>query len=367
MLSELTDSTFSDLLGRLLLVLLVLVLTWLARRLLQAGIPVLTRVLTRRTPTTLDENLLRATTPPLRMAVSVLGLWIAAALLEFAPDIADNINRLMSALLIIALFWAIYRAVDVGVGLVPRLTRSQTAAPSPMFEQKLTLLVRQLGKALVLILVVLELMDHWHYNAEGLLAGLGIGGLAVALAAQDALANLIGYFAIIADEPFVVGETIKVDDKITGTVEQLGFRSSRIRQVDQSLVSVPNKTMANANITNLSRLTKRRLEFTLGLSYESQPGDVLGVVEGIQAMLRDNPLVEPDSIVVQVAGFGTRSIDVLVACFVRLPDFNQYLAFRHQINFQVLQMMADRNVQTAAPVYDVLLRSTTEMPAAPES
>jgi MscS family membrane protein len=222
--------------------------------------------------------------------------------------------------------------------------------------------VAQVAKAIIVVLTITTVMEEWGYNVGGLVAGLGIGGLAVALAAQDALGNLFGYFVILADEPFVVGEYIVVDG-VSGTVEELGLRSTRLRAQDQSLVTVPNKTVANSNITNWSRLSKRRLNMTLGIDLASAPEQVLSAVQSIREMLQQHTLVEPDSVVVQFVDFNNAhgALEIVIICFMKTPVWGDFQAARQDINLKIMDILQAHKVSLAVPTSTL---SLTQAPSA---
>jgi MscS family membrane protein len=223
-----------------------------------------------------------------------------------------------------------------------------------LLDEKLAQVTRQIGRALLIIFGAAAILEQWQFNVAGLVAGLGIGGLAVALAAQSTLANLFGYFMILADEPFRVGDWIVFGD-VSGGVEAIGFRSTRIRAIDQSLVTVPNNTLMNANITNWSRLVKRRFTLMLSLSLYSTPDQVLAVVNGIRDMLQAHPRVLKDGLLVQFVALTSKSIDIAIYCFVDEPDYNQFQALTEDINLKIMRVVAASGTGLARTPYDVSL------------
>lgn len=346
----------AETLEKLLAIVGILLLTWIARKLLGSVLPALIRKIAARTNNRINDRLYQIFLPPLRFAVSVIGIWLAILVLELPATVRDIVGRLMSSLLAIALFWAAYRAVELMVDLVLRLGRRTLYASAQREQQqaKLEAVAEQVIKALIVVLAIMVILEEWDYNVGGLVAGLGIGGLAVALAAQDALANLFGYLIILADEPFIVGEYVLIGD-VAGTVETIGFRSTRVRALDQSLVSVPNKTVMNANITNWSRLRKRRLNMTLGIEYKNSPEKVLSVVQAIREMLQTHELVEADSVVVQFIEFNSSSLDIMIICFMKTPNWNDFQAARQDINLKIMHILAERDVEVAFPTRTVYL------------
>ncbi|MBN1200377.1 MAG: mechanosensitive ion channel family protein [Anaerolineae bacterium] len=354
----------SYLLARLLLVLLILVITWLARQIVTAIMPRLVKRFTQRTETQIDDRIVEALRPPLRLLITLFGFWAILLVLEPSEALSDLTNRVMTSLVTAAIFWALYRGADLLIDLFQLVSQRTTRTAAPLIDDKLIIIVRQIGKAIVVLLAFGAIMEAWGYSMSGLVAGLGIGGLAVALAAQDALANLIGYFVILADNPFIVGEYIVLSN-LSGTIESIGFRSTRVRAPDQSLVSVPNNTIMTANVTNWSRLTKRRLDMTLGLSYGSSPGQVLSVVQAIREMLQNHDLVQADSVTVQFVAFSDNSLDVMIICFMKTPAWADFQAAKQDINLKIMDILAERGVEIALPSTNVIIEQpvpTVERP-----
>ncbi len=365
-LREAVGTNTSEALTRLGVIALILLITWLVRWIVLSMIPRLIGKITRRTNTTIDKRLVTIVEPPLHFLITVLGIWLALRVPEFPYGITDVIDRIMSSLVAVAFFWAIYRGVELGMAMLRRVLRRTTTPVSSIADNRLSVAMEQITRATIILFAATTILQTWGYNIGSLVAGLGIGGLAVALAAQDALANLIGYFVILADEPFIVGEFIVMGD-LSGTVEKLGFRSTRVRMLDQSLVTVPNKTIVNSNIRNWSRLSKRRLNMTLGIEYGNAPDAVLSVVQAIREMLMTHDLIEPDSVVVQFTDFGASSLDLMIISFMKTPGWNEFQAARQDINLKIMSLLDERGVGVAFPTHTVILESAAKSGDGPQS
>lgn len=347
------DERAADIIARYFLSFFIILFTFYVLR--GAATYALHRVLrlTRRTERNWDEGIVNAINPPLRLILVLFGIWLALAVLDFDDDVAQLISDIAAILIAIAFFWGIYRLIDAiadGIAVV--------ASRDERIDRNIVRFGRQLAKGLVWIVAFVIVMEQLGYNLNGLLAGLGIGGLAVALAAQETLGNLVGYFAIMADSPFAVGDFI-VTDAGSGSVEHIGFRSTRIRQLDQAIVFVPNGTLAASSITNWTRLSKRRLDMSLGLTYETSGDQILSVVQAIRSMLDGHPRVIADSVFVQFFAFNDSSLDVRIICYINEPDWGAFHAIKEDIYIRMMQILSDRGVDIAFPTRTLMLQGAT--------
>ena len=195
---------------------------------------------------------------------------------------------------------------------------------------------------------VILILQNNGYNVASLIAGLGIGGLAIALAARDTLANFFGSVTIFVDKPFRIGDWIKVAG-VEGTVEEVGFRSTRIRTFYNSLVSVPNSNISNNEVDNLGLREYRRLLTTLNLTYSTTPEQMEAFVEGIKAIVKSNPHFRQDFYEVHFNAFGAHSLDVMIYVFFKVPDWSTELQQKHNFFLEVLKLAKEVGVEFAFP------------------
>jgi MscS family membrane protein len=368
MLTDFLDDNLGEdasaLIARAIVFAVLLLLTWLVRELTTAVLPRFIKRFTSRTENRLDDQIIEAARPPLRFLITVYGAWMAILSLEPSDSVRLTFAQIIDSLVAFGIFWAIYRAVDPAVYVFSRLSRRTISESVPtLLYEKLSQVLRQVAKGLVMVLGFAAIIEAWGYDIAGLIAGLGLAGAAVALAIKDTLANLLGYFVILADEPFEPGEYV-VFDGISGTVEHIGFRSTRIRALDQSLVTVPNNNITNANITNWSRLEKRRLNMTLGLEYHSSSEQILSVVQAIRQMLENHEQVQSDSVIVQFIEFNESSLDIMIICFMTTPVWGEFQAARQDINFKIMEIVDERGVGLAFPSRTLYIQ---ELPPASEA
>jgi MscS family membrane protein len=209
------------------------------------------------------------------------------------------------------------------------------------------LIKRTLG-AFFLVFSILVVFESLGFEVKTFLAGLGIGGLAFALAAQDTIANMFGSFVVVMDQPFYVGEYIRIKDH-EGTVEEIGLRSTRLRTAQRTQIVIPNKTVAAEVITNYTRMPQRRVDTTLGVTYDSDPAKIQLAIGDIRALLRADPGVHQGQIVVSLADFGDSSLRVQILYFTADPDWESHMAVRERLNFGILRACAARGVALEYP------------------
>jgi len=229
-------------------------------------------------------------------------------------------------------------------------------------NQGLLRLLRQTTKVLALVLCLLLGAQNMGMDVASLIAGLGIGGLAFALAAKDTLANLLGSVMIMIDRPFQIGDWI-VAKGAEGTVEQIGFRSTRIRTFYHSVISIPNSELVLANVDNMGMREYRRVTTTLSLTYDTPPERIEAFCEGVKNAIKANPVTRKDYIHVCFSGYGAASLDILVYFFLKVPDWSEELVERQNIYLEILRIADHLSVRFAFPTQTLHLESTPQHPA----
>ncbi|GAG38726.1 unnamed protein product, partial [marine sediment metagenome] len=182
------------------------------------------------------------------------------------------------------------------------------------------------------------------------------------LAAKDTIANLFGSFTIFLDRPFQIGDWVIIDGT-EGTVEDVGFRSTRIRTFYKSLVTLPNSNVAAATIDNMGKRNYRRINLVLGLTYDTPPERMQAFVEGIRAVLQANPRIWHDSYEVYFNNFGDSSLDVLVYCFLNVPSWSEELRQRHNVLMEFLRLASELGVSFAFPTQSLYVESMPDADA----
>ena len=286
-------------------------------------------------------------------------LLVGFPMLDFDPDVEDFVVQATSFVAAVGVIVVAYRAIDIVVDFMAR----RASETDTMLDDTLVPLLRTAMRLFVLVVGILFVLQNLDVNVSSLVAGLGLGGLAIALAAQDTVRNVLGGVTIFADKPFEVGDWIIVDD-IEGTVETVGFRSTRIRTFYNSLVSVPNGVLMDAGIDNMGQRRWRRYKTTLGVGYHTTPDQMQAFVEGIRAIIQANPGMRKDFYIVEFHGFGATSLDILVYCFIDAADWNEELRTRHVLNLDIMRLAESLQVDVAVPTQTL---HVAELPGQPRS
>jgi MscS family membrane protein len=338
---------------RLVLAVLVLLFVWGLRKVLAAIVVAPLRRAAERSQRRWDDVLLDSIVVPARVLIIALGLAIGAEILQVDPITNIFVQHLIRTLVVVALFMAGIRAVDI---IAPSSVRLFGVTGLSISDRLLPFL-RTMMKLLFVALCVLVIVQEWGYDASGLIAGLGVGGLAISLAAQDTIKNLFGFTTIVGDQPFVVGDFIKTND-VEGTVEHVGVRSTRIRQMDQAYVTVPNSVLANSAILNWSRLSKRWINMTLRITYDAHRSDIQTLLERVRDMLKSREHVAPDSVLVSFINFGDAGMEILIRCYILLGDWPEFTAEREQINLDIMKIIEELGLHIAFPARAVYIDTT---------
>lgn len=211
-------------------------------------------------------------------------------------------------------------------------------------------------KFIVLALAFVAMASTWGYDVNGFIAGLGLGGLAFALAAKDLLANIFSGIVIIIDKPFSIGDWIKTSE-MEGTIEDINFRSTKIRAFDQALVTVPNANLVNAPIVNYTNRSMRRITFQMRVRYDT-PGYKLKVcIDTIEKFLRSHPYVDQDTIFVKFDSFGDSGLELFLYFFTTTTVWEEYLAIKQDINFKIMEILEKEGVRFAFPSTSVYVEN----------
>jgi MscS family membrane protein len=240
--------------------------------------------------------------------------------------------------------WGGVRLIDLaGERVVDRLARHGQVAVTPLVVP-----ARRAVKLLVVTIAILVMLDNIGFNVTTLVAGLGVGGIAVALAAQKSLENLFGAVTLFSDQPVRVGDFCRFGESV-GTLEEIGLRSTRIRTLDRTLVVIPNAAFAAQQLENFSLRDKIWYHPTIGLRYETTPDQVRYVLVEVRRMLYAHPRVDPDPARIRFVGFGASSLDFEIFAYVRTRDYGEFLEIAEDLNLRLMDIVERAGTGFAFP------------------
>ncbi len=303
---------------------------------------------------------LRHALQPTSTFVMLLAWWGGLQLLDLGATVMGWIWWAMHIVLAVVGVVAVYRLVDVLAGYF----NARAARTKNRLDDVLVPLAQRTTKVLVIAVGLLFVGSAMGFKIGPLLAGLGVGGLAFGLAAQDTLKNFFGSVNVVLDRPFQVGDWVKIGDA-EGTVEAVGLRSSRIRTFYNSQVTIPNSDIMNATIDNLGRRRYRRISCHLAVTYSTTPEQLDAFCEGVRELIRKHPYTRKDYYHVYVNRFGASSIDILLYCFLETPDWSTELRERHRLFLDIIRLAGRLGVEFAFPTQTIHLHQETGPP--PES
>jgi len=300
-----------------------------------------------------DESLLLAFRGPVKNLFVLVGGYIA--LQNLLPStFSVFINNLFRSGVIVLFASVLYN-------LIIYYTNNE-AAVSQLLNYKIDKIVipffSKMLRFLVVAMAFVVIASTWGYDVNGFIAGLGLGGLAIALAAKDLLANIFSGLVVITSKPFSIGDWIKTSE-VEGTVEDISFRVTKIRAFDRSLITVPNANLVNAAVTNYSRRSARLVSFRLGVVYDTPSTKLKRCVAAIEDLLKSHPGVDQTNILfAKFDAFGNSSLELYVYYYTNTAVFVEYLTIKEDINLKIMEILEREGVERALPSTSVYINQT---------
>jgi MscS family membrane protein len=283
------------------------------------------------------------------LLVCALG-WSSLLFLDLPLGLLNVLHTLLWLLIGGALVWTLFRLVD----LFSAVMEGWAKGTESRYDDLLVPLIRKSLKVLGTVFALVFVASNLGFNVTSLLAGVGLGGLAFALAAQDTVRNFFGSLTVVFDRPFKVGDWVVVAG-VEGTVEEVGVRSTRIRTFYNSLISLPNANLINAHVDNYGERRYRRWNPTLGVTYSTPPAALDAFCEGIRELIRNNQYTRKDYFHVYVKGFGPSSLDIMLYLFFDCPSWDIELQEKHRLSLDILRLSHALGIDFAFPTQTVHL------------
>ncbi len=303
---------------------------------------------TEKTNTKFDDILVEILEHPLTMLVIVLGVYISNTMF-LVPNTAphDFIGAIVSILIIINIAWLVLRLVDTMIVFYirPFVEKSETE-----LDDQLLPILRKGTKLIIIVLTILFILGNFGYDITTLLAGLGVGGLAVALAAQDTVSNFIGSVIIFSDKPFKIKDFIKFGGNM-GTVKEVGIRSTKLETPSGTILVVPNSKLSSEIVENFSQAKTRRIEQTIGITYDTGYKKMENAIKMLEKIAESHKnVIKYD---VKFVEFGAYSLNINMRYWIK--DTSKYRETQHEINMEVKRKFDKQKIDMAFPTQTIYL------------
>jgi len=306
-----------------------------------------------RTTTTIDDELVARLRRPLRLLGTIAVFRLAMPLLELPDERAATIQDILLALLAVGILWGVLRAVDV---FITRATSAPWVSSRPSSRQ-LLLLVGRILKVVFVVIAAVSFLGALGLPIGSLLAGLGIGGIAIAFGAQKTVENLFGAFALGVDQPLREGDFVKLEGDVMGTVESIGLRSTRLRTLDRTMVTLPNGKLSEMRIETFAARDRIRFATVLNLQYGTTSAQVRTVLEGVEKTLREHPKFFAPDCTVRFLGFGESSMNIECVCYFGTSDFEEYRKIREDVLLSIMEIVEKAGSAFAFPTRTIHVAS----------
>lgn len=277
---------------------------------------------------------------------TISGVWsLGIRLLEFDDKALSFLLRAGYVGFTVGVVATVYVLVDILKIYLEKFAKES----ENKFDDILVPLVTKTLKTFVILIGIIFIGNSLTLDMKSILAGMGIGGIAFALAAKDTISNLFGSLTVLLDRPFRIGDWVLIDGNIEGTIEEVGLRSTRIRTFYDSQITLPNGRLTNAHIDNYGQRTYRRLSTKLGVQYDTPPEKLEAFCEGIRQLIAAHPYTRKDSFHVYFNSFGDSALEVLLYVFWRVPDWSSELNEKHRLLMDILRLGNEMGVSFAFP------------------
>ncbi|RMF07752.1 MAG: mechanosensitive ion channel family protein [Alphaproteobacteria bacterium] len=347
--------------GQILVALAILLVFVALRRLIAHFIINRLKAWARRTQSEFDDEVIDALERPLSFVPVVIGVFLATQYLEPQGAAASFVGNLNRSLVAFAMFWALYRLVEPFSYVIGHLQDIFT-------ESMLSWLIKAM-KAGFVVLGGATILEIWGIAVAPLIAGLGLFGVAVALGAQDLFKNLIAGIFILGERRFQPGDWIRVEGVVEGTVEVIGFRTTRIRRFDRAPEFVPNSKLSDNVVTNFSEMTHRRIFWMIALEYRTSLDQLRQIRDAIEAyVLEDDAFAHPPEVptFVRIDRFNDSSIDIMLYCFTRTTVWGEWLEIKERLACKIKEIVEGAGAGFAFPSQSVYVETWPEVEGRPE-
>ena len=326
-----------------LTVTLALIVMLVAARLLVAIVTPVLSWIARRSRWSWDDVVVKASAGPLCLLLAVQILRFVLPWLKIPDEGSQLLGGLTTALTTVAVLWGGFRLVDVSVSV---LISRPWVADRPT-TRSLLAISRRFAKVVIVLLSAIAVLAHLGVSVSSLLAGLGVGGLALALAAQKTVENLFGTLSIGVDQPFRESDFVRIGE-LTGTVESIGLRSTRIRTPDRTLVTIPNGKLADLNVESYTARDRMRLAAELALEYGTTAAQMRGILADVEKLLTEHPKIWPDDVTVRFKAFASAAMIIEINAWFLTTSSSELALLREDTLLAIMEIVEKHGARFAS-------------------
>lgn len=321
---------------QIIIALGIIVLFYLIDKLLIDKLLKIIYKITKKTHNKIDDNIIKAGKKPIKLLFFGVGVYLALKVIniDLMPSEMLSSAKYLKILVVITICMFVYN-ITLNNSVLPADSGENTEAG--VVFPFIAIVIR------LIIIIIAIIIIASEFGLTGFLTGLGVSGIVVALAAQDTCANLFGGMMIVLDKPFTLGDWIKIEG-VEGIVEEITFRSTRIRTFTKSLVTVPNSKLTNNNIINCSKREQWRINFKITLDFETSCDQIKMVITDIENSLREKEEIDKNLLIVKFNEISTFGYTIFIYFYTNIIDFYQYESLKEEVNLDILKILNKNNV-----------------------
>ena len=338
--------------SRIIIAVLIFIFFLLIRKLFASRVIARLKTMVKKTETRLDDELLEILEQPIAFIPVVVGLFISVEYLSLPDYYALIAERLIRSLIVLVIFWVLVKMVEPMSFILRSLEN--------IFTNAMVVWLKKAIRTAFIFIAAATILEIWGIRIGPVLAGLGLIGVAVALGAQDLFKNLISGILIIAEKRFNIGDWIKVDGVVEGTVEVIGFRSTFVRRFDKAPVYIPNSKLSDNSLINFSAMSHRRIYWIIGVEYSTTIDMLKQIRDGIETyILESDDFAHPPEVAtfVRIDKFNDSSIDIMVYCFTKTTVWGEWLKIKEALAYKIKETVEDAGTGFAFPSQSIYVES----------
>ncbi len=305
--------------------------------------------ITEKTKTKLDDLLIHSLKRPVVFLIFTLAFYFGSKVLTLTEGAQKVFGSITSILVTLNIAWFVMNILDA---LIVNYIAPATAKTKSDLDDTLIPIIRKALKVIIVSVTLVMIIDNFGYDVTSLIAGLGIGGLAFALAAQDLLSNLFGGIAILTDKPFRLGDRIRVDGN-DGFIREIGLRTTRMQTLDGTMIVIPNSIIAHTTLENVSKEKARKVKVTIGVTYDTSNRKLEQAKKIIAEVIKENVDTKDESLV-SFYNFGDSALEILVIYWIK--NFDNILGARDRVNMELKKRFEKAKIEMAFPTQTVYIK-----------